>query len=416
MTSQPSSRLLVLLFLCCAPLHTNAQRTRRARTPPKPHAYFTAGQNALNIPFRFANNLILVEARVNDSAPLRFIFDTGASNTVLDARTAAALHLRPTGRDSGNGSAARISVALTRGVRVRLPGVEVRNLTLALFPLTEAFSPAFGQQIDGVIGNDIIKQFVVEMDYAAQQINLYAPDSYHYAGAGAVLPMTIAGELPFVLLSLTLPNGTTETGKFELDSGSTGALLLNTPFVRRHGLLRAVTPTRATNVGGAGGSAAARIGRLPRITLGPFQFTNTIVRLAQATRGDDASARYDGTIGGDILRRFKFIFDFSRRQAIFEPNAALSEPFEVDMSGLERVGDGADYKTLLIDDVDADSPATEAGIKGGETLLAIDGRPVAEFTLEEIHQLLRQAGRAYLLTLKRGEQTIQIKLKLRRMI
>src|SRR5205814_1336220 len=44
----------------------------------------TQGNSALRIPFKRNNNFILVQGRINDSAPLWFILDTGASITVIN--------------------------------------------------------------------------------------------------------------------------------------------------------------------------------------------------------------------------------------------------------------------------------------------------------------------------------------------
>ncbi len=64
----------------------------------------------------------------------------------------------------------------------------------------------------------------------------------------------------------------------------------------------------------------------------------------------------------------------------------------------------------------ANSPAAEAGLQEEDELTAINGRPVTEFSLEQIRQMLKQEGKEYVLSLKRGTQTLQVKLKLRRLI
>jgi C-terminal processing protease CtpA/Prc len=115
----------------------------------------------------------------------------------------------------------------------------------------------------------------------------------------------------------------------------------------------------------------------------------------------------------EILRRFKVIVDYSRRRMILEPTAHFAEPYEIDMSGIELVADGDD---LLIDDVDENSSAAEAGVQGGDILLAINGRPAVEFSLDQIHTMFMQDGKEYLLSLKRNAKVLQIRLKLKRII
>jgi len=121
-------------------------------------------------------------------------------------------------------------------------------------------------------------------------------------------------------------------------------------------------------------------------------------------------------LGGEIFRRFTLILDYSRRRIIFEPNAHLPEPVEEDMSGIELGAEGEDFKTLVVNEVAANSPAAEAGLKEEDELTAIDRRPVSEFGLDRIRQMFKQEGKEYVLSIKRGQEIITAKIKLRRLI
>ncbi len=410
--------LSILIFLLTLFVQADGQskKNKVTQTPPlpTPQVRFVSGKNSLEIPFELSNNLILLQARVNNSAALWFILDTGAETTVIDTELAKMLRLKSSGKIVGNGGAGAAQAVRFKGVSMRLPNVEIDNQTVYGLPIG-FFSSSFGKKISGVIGNDVIKEFVVEVDYAARKINLYEPESYRYSGAGEVFPLTFEENLPFIRASITLAGRAAIDGKFEIDSGSTGAVLLNTPFVKKHQLLKFISQTSQTRIGFVGGTAQTFLGRVKSIGLGRSKLENPIARFSQATRGDYASAKYDGLIGGEIFRRFKTIFDYSRQRMILEPNALFSEPFEIDMSGMDLVADGDDFSIVLVDDVNPKSPAAEAGVRGGDIITAIDNRPAKEFTLEQIRQMFRQDGREYLLNLKRNGKTVQAKLKLRRL-
>lgn len=376
-----------------------------------PQVRFASGKSALKIPFELFGNLVLLQVRVNDSDSLRFILDTGADTSVIDAQQAKTLRLKPQGKIVGSGGGGTAEATFTKGVAVSLQGVQLLDQTIYVLPL-ESLS-ALGRKIDGVIGNDILKEFVVEIDYSARTINLYEPQGYRYSGAGEIIPLMMDESLLFVRASITPEGRAPIEAKFEIDSGSTGAVLLNTPFVKNHKVLASVPKTIQTNIGGVGGMAKMLIGRVKSLRLGRFVIDHPITRFSQATQGDYASSKYDGLIGGEILRRFKVIFDYSRRQMILEPNPHFAELYEIDMSGIVLVADGDD---LLIDDVDENSSAAEAGVQGGDILVAINGRPGAEFTLDQLRTMFMQAGTAYLLSLKRDGKVLQIKLKLKRII
>jgi len=372
---------------------------------------FVSGKSALKIPFEFFGNLMLLQVRVNDSVSLRFILDTGADTSVIDAQRAKALGLTPQGKIVTSGAAGSAEATFTKGVSVSLPGVKVLDQTIYVLPLDSL--SALGRKIDGVLGNDVLKEFVLEIDYSAGTINLYEPHGYRYSGAGKIIPLTIDDVLLFVRASVTPQGRAPIEAKFEIDSGSTGAILLNTPFVESHKLLATVPKTIQTNSGGIGGTAKMLIGRVSNVRLGWFLIDHPITHFSQATEGDYASSKYDGLIGDRILSRFRVIVDYSRRRMILEPTPHFAEPYEIDMSGMELVTDGDD---LLIDDVDEHSSAAEAGVRDGDILIAVNGRPAVEFSLDQIRNMFMHDGKEFSLTLKRDGKLMPIRLKLKRII
>jgi PDZ domain/Aspartyl protease len=274
----------------------------------------------------------------------------------------------------------------------------------------------FGKSISGIIGYDFIKQFVVEIYYDAKVINLYAPTSYQYRGAGDVVPIRFINQKPFVNGKLKLGERETVEGTFMIDTGADKVMTVNSPFVHSHQLLKSLSRTRQANLGGLGGAGASITARVENIQLGRFVISKPLVSFSQAAEGSDAEANYAGVFGGETFRRFTLILDYSHQRIIIEPNAHFKEPVEEDMSGIELGADGEDFRTLVVNEVAADSPAAEAGLKEDDQLLTIDGRPASEFGLDKVRQMFKQEDKEYLLRIRRGEQTLQVKLKLRRLI
>jgi predicted aspartyl protease len=62
----------------------------------------------LQIPLDIDNNIIRMQVRVNDSKPLKFIFDTGASHSGISSQRAAELGLKPQGEAHGNATGGKI--------------------------------------------------------------------------------------------------------------------------------------------------------------------------------------------------------------------------------------------------------------------------------------------------------------------
>ncbi len=364
-------------------------------------------------------NYVLIKARVNDSEPLTFILDSAAgSGLVLYLKAAQALGLKGEGKGRGSGAGeGTFETSSIKGASLTLPGVTMNNQTFVVLP-PDRTPPAIGRVIDGVIGYTLFSRYVVEIDYQSRVVSLHEPAAYQYAGAGESIPLNILSKLPFAPMKIPLVGRKPLAGQFMVDSGAGRfTLILNTPVIATNNLL-AAAPRTITEPGamGVGGEVKLLVGRLPNLQLGHFTLTDPVVHFAQDRKGAFASSDFSGVIGGELLRRFKVIFDYAHKQMILEPNVSFADRFEYDMSGIRLRADGADFKILRVSRVVENSPATYAGVREGDVVSAIDGRPAAEFSLSQISQMFKQEGKEYLLDIVRGEEKKQLKLKLRRLI
>jgi C-terminal processing protease CtpA/Prc len=101
---------------------------------------------------------------------------------------------------------------------------------------------------------------------------------------------------------------------------------------------------------------------------------------------------------------------------ILEPNGHLTEPFESDMSGIVLTAEGVKLDAFTIFYVTENSPASEAGLLVGDVITAIDDKPSSALALDDVREMFKQNGREYLLSIKRGEKSSQVKIKLRSLI
>lgn len=299
---------------------------------------FASGRNALKIPFRLYSNHVYVHVSVNGSAPLWLLLDTGAGN-ILDDRHARALGLKldSPGRTIGSGEG-EVDYAYARDVSYALPGVTVTKQKFAVVKLSDVEQcansvevdrqgeirrrpqPLTGDQrqpLDGVLGAEFFKLFVVEIDYGTQSISLYHPGSYKYDGQGEVIPLEIAGHI-FARGSLKSSKSGVMPGRFLIDTGAMTSLMLNRPFVEKSGLMPPADQTRPFELCGIGGGSPSRIGTLESLRLGSIEVKNPIAVFSEARAGSLASEDYDGMIGNAMLRHFKVVFDYSRKRMILE--------------------------------------------------------------------------------------------------
>ena len=397
-----------------------AQRSRRrpsaSKRPNKlPSIRFTYGSSALRIPFELYDNGIFLKAQVNKSRPLTFSVDTGAGIFgVLTARTAESLGLKPKGKFRTGAVGGDIEFSSLDGVNISLPGIDLLNQKVAVLPFDNPNDD--GPEVEGALGHDFLKQFVVEIDYGAGVINLYDPTSYQYSGAGKVVPIEIVDSSPMMRVRMTTDKGRVVEGRCIVDTGLSGTLVYHATFAKKHHLLAGLKTIQAATSEETGGEYRRRIGRVKSLQFGQIVIEHPVVSFSVA--GDPSGeSEMDGVIGTEIFRRFKLILDYERRRIIFEPNAHMAEPYEEDMSGLALVPAGkGDAKLFKVQQVLADTPAAEAGLRANDLITAIDGTPASSFTLNQLGKLFTQDGREVSLSLKRGPKQIDAKLRLRRLI
>jgi len=399
-------RWLILIATCCVcpPFLVNAT----AQTTHAPNYRFTSGHSAVEVPFELSNNLIILKVRVNRSKPLHFIFDTGASISVIDPQSANALRLRAKGKLELEATGGSVQSGLIGPVSLSIAGVTVFNQTLATVDL-DVVAPIFGFKIDGIIGHDFINNFVVEIDYAAEVMNFYETQNYKYSGGGESIPIELIEKTPFARGRIILQGREPIEGKFEVDTGSNRVLNLNTPFVNKHKMLETLTNQAQSKLVGAGGSSAAVKARVPAVELGSLVIKNSLVVFAQGTEGNEGSTESDGELGGAFFREFKTILNYSRSQMILERNQ--NTPAIRDLSGLELVAEPPRFTTYVVNDVAENSPAAAAGVQEEDTIIAVDGRPTARLTLRELRRLFTQSGER-VVSIKRDSKTLQLRMRL----
>ena len=393
------------LLLLQTPLCGSTQETKKLTVSAD--LQFASGQSARRLPFEFVGNHIYLRGSVNNSEPIWFLLDTGAAGSYLDAQYAKALGLGVQGE--------------SKTVVISFPGVRLCNQAFSIQPL--GFWIYDGHAVDGMLGYDFISRFVVQIDYANRTINLFEPQGYRYRGSGEVIPLIMleddsGGKVPLVRARIMHLGGDPIEGKFIADTGVRGALSFNSPFVEANKLLQSTQKTIQAPLGGGSMVREPKqpVGRVPNLQLGSFTFKNPVAIFFLDKKGVLASPEFDGVIGGEILRRFKVIFDYSRQQMILEPNRHFSEPDEYDMSGLLLIAEGNDFKTFKVRHLIEDSPATAAGLSEGDVISAVNGTPASKLSLEQVRRMFKKEGQSYLLSIKRGDERTQIRISLRRLI
>src|SRR6185503_4681162 len=219
------------------------------------------------IPFELVTRHILIKVRINNSDPLSFIFDTGDKVAIVDLERARSLGLNLQGEvNVGGAGPGTLRGSYVREASLSVVGVEGNKQPVVLALPLQAMQSKFGHDIDGIIGGDFIKQFVVEVDYPARVLRLRDKDRFVYSGSGEIIPMSLnSGGHPFISAEVTVAGRPAIKGKFLVDLGSGGSLALHSPFVEQQQFLESQKTIKALGGGGAGGRVSGRSGRIAEL-------------------------------------------------------------------------------------------------------------------------------------------------------
>ena len=135
----------------------------------QPNSKGTAPASPVTIPFELVNRHIVLRVQVDNSRPLSFVLDTGDQFAIINLDRAKELALKLKGEIHMGGAGSAVSTgAFVQNSAFTIPGFPgfSQPLTVAL-PIGR-MAPRFGQDFDGIIGSEFIKQFVLELDYQAR--------------------------------------------------------------------------------------------------------------------------------------------------------------------------------------------------------------------------------------------------------
>jgi C-terminal processing protease CtpA/Prc len=133
----------------------------------------------------------------------------------------------------------------------------------------------------------------------------------------------------------------------------------------------------------------------------------------------------NGTVGGEILRRFNIVFNYAENEIHLRKNSNFGDPFRFNMSGLELQHNGVRYiaeritdsrgvvkndersfgdvqilmenrtrlslvPEIIVSGIRAGSPAEEAGLREGDIILAVNGKRIHKYKLQEVLNMINE--------------------------
>lgn len=375
------------------------------------------------IRFQLINNVIVIPIEVN-GIELSFLLDTGVSRPIvfnflkasdsLEILNAEKIYLKGLGNDG--------VVEALKSSRNEFKIGEAINKDQSFYVVFDSsinFAPKLGAPIHGIIGYDVFKDFVVEINYKNKYLRLTNPEDYKYKSCRRceTFNLEFYNDKPYFNIDATVKKQTIPV-KLLIDSGSSDALWLFEDY--------SIGLTAKDNyfddfLGyGLSGVVHGKRSKIDEVNLKSFRLKKPKVAFPDSTiiANIKKIKGRNGSIGGEILKRFNIVMDYGKAKLTLKKNSNFGDPFAYNKSGIELEHDGIRLVTEIesipstsvkgssggtlsvqavlarkrlvvkpaysIANVRPGSPAESVGLKKGDVVVSINKRDTKNYTLQEI--------------------------------
>lgn len=313
------------------------------------------------------------------------------------------------GGGSANGD--KIISQTASGITVRFPNVEFTEQKAVVTPASSG-TGSMWMGSEGQVSAMFFKHFVVDINFDKMMITLIKPEDFEHHGQGSEVAWKPMGYGPWCIpATLGLGNGREISLNLLMDLGYNDQLQL---WAGKENIIsapeRALPADLGRNIQGV--PTRGYVGRIPRVIIGGYEIKDMLV--AYVSPEDSKEATAEAMIGLGLLSRFNLIFDYTKQRLIIEPNGKFNDAFEYDMSGFSTRRSRDDL--VEIDRIYDKSPAGDAGLKTGDQVISIDGKPIKDIDFFELQSLMRQEGKTIRLVVNRDGREREVSLMLRRLI
>lgn len=365
-------------------------------TPSAGFLFNSPKKNSLSFKFKQISNLIIIPVSINGSDTMNFILDSGVKDPIITELTLVEElnlnYLKPIElRGLGNEV---VTQAYESGDNtITLPGLTASHQKINVV-IDENFqiSQILGMPVHGLIGFNLFKNYIIKIDYQDEEIKLYKPNEfdYHPLKNDIVLPIQLVRNKPMIRTEIVQDSGEVVPVMLLVDTGASDALWLSPDSTNK---IKIPKQNVFSFLGvGLGGELFGYKGRINSLWLGGKPLDAPIVSYPQSEHINNVikSEQRQGSIGGEVLRRYVVFFDYFNKRIILRPNNDFDEKFFYNMSGLEIINPVPGIPVYTISNVIENSPAWNAGFRENDQLLTINHTSHKDLTLNEINLMLRQ--------------------------
>ncbi len=347
------------------------------------HKYILSrGNKSAPMKFNLNGGIVTVKGMINGQGPYVFALDCAMEASVVSEYLATKLHMDSAGFFNAQGPNSILGSPMVKVDSLNLDGAAFYGQIMVTRPAEEILARYAGIKVDFILGYDFFSQFVVGLNFSQNALTLYKPEGFA-APAGYSFVSCNYDDLVPVLRVFPLET----SGKFIVSTASPTTIDFTEPFVKSSGLKKNLKRLVESGLHPYSDAVDMMVGRIKIASLGPFEFLDIPVGIAQnAKYGIYASHKYDGIVGTEILRRFDLMFDYKGNRIAMKKNHLFEDKFKTEKSGMKlKVRENGN---IIVAGNVAGSPADEAMIEPGSLLLELNGKDVSRLGMRGIREIL----------------------------
>ncbi|WP_323788321.1 aspartyl protease family protein [Psychroserpens sp.] len=417
------------------------------------------GQGDFNLPgkdndkikFQLINNLIIIPIELN-GVELSFILDTGVSKPILfnitntdslQIKNVETIYLRGLGEEGKPIEALKSKKNFTKIGNA----INVNQDIYVIFDNSINFTNRLGVNVHGIIGYDLFKNFIVEVNYTSKYIKLNKPEKYVYKTCKKceVFDLSLFNNKPYIETEVKVDSDLIPV-KLLIDTGSSDAIWL---FEDVSLGLQPFNDMYFNDYIGKGlsGNVYGKRSRIKMFKMKSFELEDVNVAFPDSSSIGNARKikNRNGSVSGEILKRFNLIVDYGNSKITLKKNRNFKTPFYYNRSGivLEQTGSrvvkekedrghlgygnakdetkielSTYYKYSLkpaysIVALRKGSPAEKVGLQIGDELLSINGKKTHELKLQRIMEYFKNdIGKLIRLRIERDGEVMLFEFRL----
>lgn len=325
---------------------------------------------------------LYLESQIN-GYPALLAFDTGSPYTCMDSTYIAETkhNYKNVGQAKmgGTGNGQETVRIIVGELTYTIAGKEYQSKYSPIVQL----KPVLGDQADGILGIDNMGGKVITIDYVGEQMGF--GDRVGDTSGYSSIPIRYENNRIYIPLKVVVSEGKTIEGEGLMDLGNGGTVDFTSGVAEQYGL-KDITPQMpyTFTVGGIGGESFGCDFRAKSASVGGYTLNDITVDYSKNSSGALSSREYIALIGNDFWERFDMILDLPDKRLYLRPNVKFEEPFKSPVLGFSLTDRSRTLGCWVVNCLYEESNAEKAGLRGGDHIIAINGRSVKEIDFKEM--------------------------------